>query len=239
MAGFLDSLMSGVLGQTNIPAFQRVDLGQLQSLAKDTSISNYMDSLKTQAQGRPDLAASRVTSDKNLASTATANNGVAADVTNRLKNDFALGGNLPIEVQNQITQAAGQKAAGTGGNLGAITARDIGQSALGLRNQRTQALQQQNQLNNSGQLAYTSNPDNMLPQVGLNGGQLAAAATADTNALNSYNQMAAQLQAQNAKNATQGIMSGISGLNTLFTPNTPGARSPLQSIGSSVMGLFA
>ena len=211
MAGsFLDTLMSGVLGQTNIPAFQRVDLGQLQSLAKDASISNYMDSLKTQAAARPDLAQSRVVSDQNQLSTAQANNGVGADITNRLKSDFNLGGNLPIEVQNQITQAAGQKAAAGGGNLGAITARDIGQSALAMRDHRTSALQQQNQLNNSGQLAYTSNQDNMLPTIGLSGAQLAGASIADSNALNSYNQMAAQLSAQNAQNAFKNI-SGMAG----------------------------
>jgi hypothetical protein len=198
---FLDS----ILGTVQIPKFERVDLNQLQTLARQTALDNIKAAKATEQQFNPDLAESRAVLQQQT--NALLKLGGAEKATKRILDDFDLGGRLPVELQNQIIASSGARAASSGGPLGALTARDLGQSALALRDKRTQDLLS-SYAARAGQAAtvQAANPE---PVVGLDPGQLASVAVADTNALNNYNQMAAQIRAQNNQNRMQAITSTI------------------------------
>jgi hypothetical protein len=219
MAGFLD----GLLGQIEMPKFERIDLAKLQADARATALDNIKVSKATEQQYNPDLAESRGVLQKQTNDLLKMGGGQQA--TQRLIDDFNLGGQLPIEVQNQITAAAGGRAAGSGGPLGAVTARDIGQSALALRDKRTQdLLTSYNARANQAGAVQAANPE---PIVGLDPGTLAGISVADTTALNNYNQVAAQIRSQNQTNKLQALATGagqaggaVSSIVGQFTGNT-------------------
>ena len=138
--------------------YQPIDLEKLQTEAQDAAKQNYLNSISLEAQGQPDVAAAR------------------AGLSKQVAGDLASQGNLPIDVQNQVTRSAitGANSAGFQGAAGPITAATLGLTSMDVRNQ--------NQQKAANLLAA-----NQLPQSGLDPGALASADIANTNALNNFN----------------------------------------------------
>lgn len=144
----------------------------------------------------------------------------------RAKSDLALGGELPLDVRNQITRLAAAKAAGSmGRGLGLghdLAARDLGLTSLQLRDNRlTNALQSGQAYFNAGQGAI-ANQFNAIggmqnlsssafgrrqalaalgqgidrPQVGLSQGSIADISVGNNNGANASAQQNAAVKSQ-------------------------------------------
>ena len=138
--------------------YQPIDLEKLQTEAQNAAKQNYLNSISLEAQGQPDVAAAR------------------AGLSKQVAGDLASQGNLPIDVQNQVTRNAitGSNSAGFEGAAGPITAATLGLTSMDVRNQNQQK-------------AASLLAGNPLPQSGLDPGALASADIANTNALNNFN----------------------------------------------------
>jgi hypothetical protein len=156
-----DAAQSALTQQQQLAAgltYQPIDIASLESQATEASIANATNSLALQKQLQPGVY--------------QANQELQQSVASQL----AMGGNLPPDIANQVTQAA-RTAGGSSGNQGnnaPATAALLGTSALSLLQQRQQA---------AASLA-AANP---APQVGLDPGSLASAVVANSNAANQFN----------------------------------------------------
>jgi hypothetical protein len=138
--------------------YQPIDLEKLQNEAQDAAKQNYLNSMSLEAQGQPDVAATR------------------AGLSKQVSGDLASEGNLPIDVQNKVTRSAitGANSAGFQGAAGPVSASSLGLTSMDVRNQ--------NQAKAASLLA-----GNPLPQSGLDPGALASADVANQNAMNWFN----------------------------------------------------
>ncbi len=139
--------------------YQPIDIAALTKTAHDQAVANATNSLALERSLQPGVADTR--------------DALQRSIADQLK----LGGNLPADVVNQVTQA-GRVSSGTSGTLGGssvpLTAGLLGISALGLLNQRQQ--------NASNLLA--ANP---LPVAGLDPGTAAGLEAQNNAAQNQFN----------------------------------------------------
>lgn len=138
--------------------YQPIDIAELTRTANEQAIKNATDSLALERSLQPDVARAR------------------ADLSKSVADQLAMGGNLPADVVNQVTNAARV----TGGGSGTIsasaplTAQRLGISALNLLNQRQ---------NNAANL-LAANP---LPSTGLDPGTVASLTAQENAAQNQFN----------------------------------------------------
>ena len=162
-----------------------IDIPALQAAATQASITDATNSLALQRSLQPNVVKS--------------NDALAASVADQLK----MGGALPPDIASAVAQAgrtAGTSAGNTG-NAAPITSALIGQSALGLLQQR-----QQN--------AETLAAANPAPTVGLSASDLASATESNNNALNSFNLAKLGVQSNLINSSAQNnaaTASGVSG----------------------------
>ncbi len=178
--------------------YQPIDIAQLTANAHDQAVKNATDSLALERSLQPDIADTRTN--------------LSRSISDQLK----LGGQLPTDTINAVTQA-GRVAGGTSGSLGGasvpLTAGLLGLSSLNLLNQR--------QNNAAGLLA--ANP---LPVAGLDPGTLASLEAQQNAAQNQFNLAKAGVQTnligsqvQAGAAQTGANMAGISSLLNLLTKN--------------------
>ncbi len=138
-------------------SYTPIDVAALQKSATETSIKNATDSLALQRSLQPNVARSNDLLQKSVA------------------DQLALGGQLPPDVANEVNRAGRTIGSSSGslGNSAPVTAALLGQTSLGLLNQRQNAAMQ----------LSAANP---LPTVGLSPQDLASATIANNNALNQF-----------------------------------------------------
>lgn len=190
-------------------SYTPIDVAALQKSATEASIKNATDSLALQRSLQPNVARSNDLLQKSVA------------------DQLALGGQLPPDVANEVNRAGRTVGSSSGslGNSAPVTAALLGQTSLGLLNQRQNAAMQ----------LSAANP---LPTVGLSPQDLASATIANNNALNQFalgkaggqaNLINSQAQANSAEAAGVGgsLSSALSllalsgyGKGTNTTPNT-------------------
>ncbi len=181
--------------------YEPINIDALIKKANETAVANATQSLELERQLSPGVADTRDTLQRTVAE------------------QLKMGGNLPPDVANQVTQAARVASAGSGtlgGSSVPLTAQLLGVSALGLLNQRQ----------NQAQTLLATNP---LPQVGLDPGTVASLEAQNNAANNQFNLEKAGInstltQARNdAGAAGAGVTANnFSSLLGLLTSNTSG-----------------
>ena len=201
-----------ILGGLN---YQPIDIKQLQQQATAASIADATNSLALQRSLQPNVAAS--------------NDALAASVASQLKQ----GGNLSPDVANQVAEAArtSNGVSGATGNASPITAALIGQSSLGLLQQRQQA-------------AEALSAANPAPSVGLSAQDIASATEANNNAENQFalakagassNLINSGVQAQTSYNSGQAAnLLQLTSLLSLLGTRSP-TSSTIQPTGSTTI----
>lgn len=140
-------------------SYEPIDIEKLRREATDAAISNATQSLALERQLQPNVAATR------------------DELSRQISADLKLGGQLPTDVQNRVTQSArtigARSGVGSGGTV-PLTASLIGLSSIDLQNQRRNAA--------AGLLG--ANP---LPGAGLDPGAIASLEVANNAANNQFN----------------------------------------------------
>ena len=180
--------------------YEPVDLAKLKADAQATAIENATNSLQIERSLQPNVAGTR--------------EGLAKTVNEQL----AMGGRLPPDIANQVMQAGrtAGSASGVGGNSAPLSAALIGQTALGL--------QQQRQDNASQLLAM-----NQLPVAGLDPGALASVEVANNAAQNQFNLEKSGV-ASNLAQSQANIQAGAAGSNASMWNNLIGGVTSIAGM---------
>ncbi len=197
--------------------YQPIDIAALTKTAHDQAVANATQSLDLERQLQPGVAETRQALQQSVA------------------DQLRMGGNLPPDVINQVTQAA-RTTSGSSGTLGGssvpLTAARIGQSALGLLNMRQQ---------NASNLLAT----NPLPAAGLDPGTLASLEAQNNAAQNQFNLAKAGVetnlvnsQAQANTAATGVAASNYASLLGLLTKQNPSSGGTDTSILGKIFSAY-
>lgn len=139
--------------------YEPIDIEKLKAEATQQAIQNATQSLALERQLQPNVAATR------------------DELSRQISEDLKLGGRLPTDVQNRVTQSArtigARSGVGSGGTV-PLTASLIGLNSIDLINQRRAA---------AGNL-LGANP---LPSAGLDPGAVASLEVANNAANNQFN----------------------------------------------------
>lgn len=139
--------------------YEPIDIERLKAEATQQAIQNATQSLALERQLQPNIAATR------------------EELSRQINADLKLGGQLPADVQNRVTQSArtigARSGVGSGGTV-PLTASLLGLSSIDLANQRRAA---------AGNL-LGANP---LPTAGLDPGAIASLEVANNAANNQFN----------------------------------------------------
>ena len=167
--------------QLNNLQYQPIDLEKLKTDAQANAETNLAKSIALEQKYMPQVSAARF------------------GLQTQIAQDLSRGGNLPLDVANQVTKA-GMSQAGAGGfGAGPLTAAQLGLSSLQLRNQAQERAN-----------AYlASNP---LPVSGLDPGALASAAIGQNQAQNQFNLGKAGGQANLIQSQGNAMSAGLGGL---------------------------
>lgn len=166
--------------------YQPIDLEKLQAQAQNFAEQNIAKSIALEQQYMPQVSAARF------------------GLQTQIAQDLSRGGNLPLDVANQVTRASMGQAARGGFGAGPLTAAQLGLTAFDLRQQAQ---------NRAGALLAVS----PLPTAGIDPGSLASAAIGQNQQQNQFNLSKAGAQANliqtqgNIASSTLGSLAGIGG----------------------------
>lgn len=202
--------------------YEPVDIENLKKQAHQQAVQNATQSLALERELSPDVAATRQA------------------VAERVRSDFALGGQLSPDIANQVARAARTSGALSGAPAGPLTAAQIGLTAEDLKQQR---------LKNAQSLL----DQNKLSMAGLDPGALASLIVSQNAAQNRFNmakagdaaklaQSGAQVGAANAAtqnsinsqllNAIPGVVGDLRSLGSLFSTPSTGGTAGMGLLGN-------
>lgn len=188
-ASLLSSLTAGK-NASNIASglqYTPIDIGSVTAAAQQQAAANAANSLSLQQQLQPNVAGANAT--------------LQAQINQQLKE----GGMLPADIADQVATAARVSGgvSGAGGAAGPYTAALIGQTALGLQQQRQ---------NNAAALVAANPP----PVSGLDPGSLASLMVSQNSAQNQFNLQKAGIQTNVLNSQAQLAASGYGAASSLL-----------------------
>lgn len=191
--------------------YKPIDLDKLKTDAQATAEENLAKSIALEQKYMPQVSAARF------------------GLQTQIAQDLARGGNLPLDVANQVTRASMGQAARGGFGAGPLTAAQLGLTALDLRQQAQ---------NRAGALLAA----NQLPTAGIDPGALASAAIAQNQQANQFDLSKAGAQANLTQTQGNIMSSALGGLGGIAAARfggfgTPGSSSLGGGFGGSGLGL--
>lgn len=187
--------------------YQPIDLNALQQQAQGFAEQNLQKSIALEREYMPELSAARFGLQKQVAQ------------------DLERGGQLPLDVANQVTRASMAQAGAGGFGAGPLTAAQLGLTSFDIR---------QRALDRAAMLSENS----PLPVSGLDPGSLASAAIGQNQQMNQFNmdKTAAISRANQSKaDAWAGGLSSLGKIASMWTPGSSLGGSP-NLVASNIGG---